>query len=109
MLCSRYPKGWSLTCEALLKLLINPPVPPAADDALLDADIDELSFGVGFTALNTCKRPPKDPFPEVPEVKAWVGQYLTQMDSQNGGRVSKFVQERLSDSAKQALLACMQG
>ena len=68
----RYAKrGWTITCQALLQLLINPPLPPAADDNIIeDRDVDELGFGAAFTALNTCKQPPKDPFPDVQDVKA---------------------------------------
>lgn len=105
----RYPKGWSLTCEALLKLLINPPVPPTADDIIVEQDVDDLSFGVGFTQLNTCKKPPVDQFPDVVDVKSWVGQQLREADGRHGGRITKFVQERLSDEARQTLVSYMQG
>ncbi|OCK79588.1 Cse1-domain-containing protein [Lepidopterella palustris CBS 459.81] len=104
----RYPKGWGLTCQKLLQLLINPPVPPTVD-VILDQDIDDLSFGVGFTQLNTCKKTPKDPFPEIVDVKKWVGEYLKRADGRHNGRISQFVQERLSSETKQALLAYMQG
>ncbi|KAF2083874.1 Cse1-domain-containing protein [Saccharata proteae CBS 121410] len=103
----RYKKGWSLTCEALLKLLINPPVMPQKDDIIPDADIDELGFGVGFTQLNTCRKAPTDPFPEIADVKVWVGQYLREADQRNGGRIGRFVAERLSEGARQALGATM--
>jgi len=125
----RYKKGWGFTCEALLKLLEVPPVLVAADDTIIpDADIDDLSFGVGFTPLNTCKKPIKDPWPEITDVKAWVGQYLKEADSRHGGKVrsfshenfhnnltltssskqiSGFVQERLSPQAREVLLSYM--
>lgn len=103
-------KGWTLTCEALLKLLINPPLPPAEDASLIeDRDVDDVGFGVGFTALNTCKAVPKDPFPQIQDVKAWVGTYLTQKDGESGGRIGKFVQERLGDDARAALSGVMSG
>lgn len=101
----RYPKGWGLTCEALLKLLINPPLPPKADadDAIVDADVDDASFGVGFTQLNTIKKAPVDDRPEVGDVKQWVGQYLKAADARHQGRIGGFVQQRLSEDAKSAL------
>ncbi|KAH7046686.1 CAS/CSE protein [Macrophomina phaseolina] len=105
----RYKKGWALTCEALLKLLINPPVAPTTDDIIPEQDVDDLSFGVGFTQLNTCRKAPQDPFPEITDVKRWVGEYLRTADQRNGGRVSAFVQERLSPEAKTALVQTMQG
>jgi len=107
----RYQKGWVLTCEALLKLLINPPVVKpahvAAAEEIADKDVDDPSFGVGFTQLNSVRKPAKDPFPEVLDVKSWVGQYLREADARNGGRIGRFVQQRLSDEAKQALMSVM--
>ncbi|KAK7535633.1 CAS/CSE protein [Phyllosticta citricarpa] len=104
----RYSKGWALTCEALLKQLLNPPVAPANDDVIADAqDVDDLGFGVGFTQLNTCKKAPVDPFPEVGEVKKWVGQYLRDADARNNGRVGSYVQSRLSEQARTALMETM--
>jgi exportin-2 (importin alpha re-exporter) len=103
----RYSKGWALTCEALLKLLINPPTAAASDDIIADQDVDDLGFGVGFTQLNTTRKAPRDPFPEITDVKAWVGEYLKQADVRNGGRIAGFVQERLSDQARGTLAALM--
>src|SRR3712207_3839096 len=61
----RYPKGWNLTTQKLIELLVNPPTVNKNDDMIAEADVDELGFGVGFTQLNTCKKPVKDPFPEI--------------------------------------------
>ncbi|KXT14347.1 hypothetical protein AC579_3998 [Pseudocercospora musae] len=107
----RYAKrGWTITCEALLKLLINPPLPPAADDiAIEDRDVDELGFGAAFTQLNTCKRPSQDPWPEVQDVKAWVGGTLREADHRHSGRIGRFVNEKLDDQGKAALQSVMQG
>ena len=99
----RYPKGWGLTCQSLIDLLVNPPVPPANDDIIPDADVDELSFGVGFTQLNTCKKVPKDPYPDITDVKAWVGQYLKDANTRTNGRIQTLVRERLAPEVKQAL------
>ncbi|KAH8726028.1 CAS/CSE protein [Phaeosphaeriaceae sp. PMI808] len=104
----RYPKGWTLTTQRLIELLVNPPVPTAADDIIPDADVDEVGFGVGFTQLNTCKKPPRDPFPEIEDVKAWVGQYLKNANERHGGRIVAIVQERLDPVSKQALAEYLQ-
>lgn len=104
-------KGWALTCEALLKLLINPPLPPSTDDGALieDKDIEDVGFGVGFTALNTCRLVSRDPFPEVQDVKVSVGEYLRAKDAETNGRIARFVQERLGEEGKLALGAVMGG
>ncbi|KAF2785572.1 Cse1-domain-containing protein [Melanomma pulvis-pyrius CBS 109.77] len=99
----RYPKGWGLTTQRLIELLVNPPVPSANDDIIPDADMDELSFGVGFTQLNTCKKPPRDPYPEITDVKAWVGRYLKDANTKTNGKIVNLVQERLGPDVKQAL------
>lgn len=103
-------RGWTLTCEALLKLLVNPPVPSQNTNEIIpDADVEDVGFGVGFTPLNTCRKPPQDPFPEVQDVKRWVGQYLNGADQRHGGRIGRYVQERLPDEGRNALVAVMQG
>ncbi|KAH7073441.1 CAS/CSE protein [Paraphoma chrysanthemicola] len=104
----RYPKGWMLTAQRLIELLVNPPVPTAADDIIPDADVDEVGFGVGFTQLNTCKKPARDPFPEIPDVKVWVANYLKDANTRHNGRIVSIVQERLDDSTKQALAQYLQ-
>lgn len=103
-------KGWGFTCEALLKLLINPPLPQSVDDLMIeDRDVEDVGFGVGFTALNTCKPVPKDPFPEVQDVKQWVGLYLREADQKTGGRIAASVAEKLGPDAQTALSSVMQG
>jgi exportin-2 (importin alpha re-exporter) len=100
---NRYPKGWGLTTQRLLELLINPPVPPPHDDIIPDADVDEVGFGVGFTQLNTCRKQARDPFPEITDVKSWVGQYLKEANVRHNGRIVSLVEERLSPDVKTAL------
>jgi exportin-2 (importin alpha re-exporter) len=103
----RYPKGWAFTCEALLKLLINPPVASAVDDVIVDQDVDDLGFGVGFTQLNTCRKGPKDLFPDVTDMKAWVGQQLNEAEGRTSGRIGSYVQERLNSQQRGALVQLM--
>jgi exportin-2 (importin alpha re-exporter) len=104
----RYPKGWTFTAQRLIELLVNPPVPTAADDIIPDADVDEVGFGVGFTQLNTCKKPPRDPFPEIADVREWVGQYLKDANRRHNGRIVSIVQERVDPVSKQALAEYLQ-
>ncbi|KIW27127.1 uncharacterized protein PV07_06896 [Cladophialophora immunda] len=96
----RYPKGWPLTCNALLKLLEDPPLPPKADDAIAELDVEDSSFGVGFTQLNTIRPPPLDPFPEITDLRRWVGHYLKAADQRHGGRIGRVVNDMSPDSKK---------
>ena len=101
---SKYSKkGWPYTCEALLKLLENPPVPfHSPDEVITDHDVDDMSFGVGFTQLSTTKPPPRDLWPEVTDVKVWVSEFLTARDKTLNGRLRGFAEERLSGEVKSA-------
>ena len=108
---TRYAKrGWTLTCNALLELLINPPLPVSGEDAAIeDRDVEELGFGAAFTQLQTCRPATKDLWPEVSDVRAWVGQALREGDQRSGGRVGKFVLEKLEGDSRSALEAVMRG
>ena len=104
----KYKKGWAYTCDALLKLLENPPLPPTVDDNVAEQDPDDMSFGVGFTQLTTIKRPPRDIKPEIKEVKSWVNACLKEADARLGGRITTFARERLSAEAAPVFAAYMQ-
>ena len=97
-----------MTCNALLKLLENPPLPSKADDLITDHDVDDSGFGQGFTQLQTIKKPFSDPWADVGDLRKWVGQYLGAADRKHSGRIGKFVNETLSPDAKQVLGAYMQ-
>lgn len=105
----RYLKGWAFTCEALLSILANAPQVSsgAGDEIVNEADVDDIGFGLGFTPLNTLKKGPRDDFPEIQDVPQWVRQYLTQANMAKGGAIAKFVTDRLSNEAKQALAMYM--
>ncbi|PWY72351.1 Cse1-domain-containing protein [Aspergillus heteromorphus CBS 117.55] len=103
---NRYKKGWGFTCEALLKLLELPPLPASKDDLIAEQDVEDMAFGVGFTALNTVRPVTKDPWPETgADLKIWTGAYLKEADKKYNGRISGFVQERLEAQAKTVLLS----
>ncbi|KAL8990668.1 MAG: hypothetical protein Q9177_000733 [Variospora cf. flavescens] len=94
----KYKKGWGFTCEALLKLLENPPILATTDDTVVDHDVDDMSFGVGFTQLQTIKRSARDNWPDVTEVKSWVGRQLQDANARQGGKIKNFATQRLSES-----------
>jgi exportin-2 (importin alpha re-exporter) len=109
---TRYPKGWALTTDTLLKLLVNPPQLTSAqmEDHITEQDPDDPSFGVGFTQLNTCKRSAQDPYPEASgDLRNWVGQYLTEANARTGGRIAKLVGERLNEEQRGNLMKVMGG
>jgi len=83
-------------------------MPVASDDAVVEVDVDDLSFGVGFTPLNTCKKLPKDDWPEAVNVKAWVGSYMTEANARQSGALAGYVQNRLPADAQQVLASYMQ-
>ena len=73
---NKYKKGWGFTCEALLKLLELPPLPASKDDVIAEHDVEDMAFGVGFTALVTIRQQVRDPWPDTgADLKLWVGKY----------------------------------
>ncbi|CCU77389.1 chromosome segregation protein Cse1 [Blumeria hordei DH14] len=105
----KYAKaGWGKTCDALLRLLETPPAPTVGTDEVVENDVDDLSFGIGFTPLNTCKEPSKDRWPEVVNVKSWVGSYVKEADSRHSGAIGRFADQRLRPEAKNVLVSYMQ-
>lgn len=96
----KYKKGWGLTCEALLGLLKNPPVPSKTDDTIAEQDPDDMSFGVGFTQLTTVRRPARDIWAQVTDVKSWVAAFVKDSNQRQGGKISSFAQERLSPEGR---------
>lgn len=92
----KYIKGWAYTCEALIKLLELAPLPVVDDSIVVEQDVDDLSFGVGFTPLNACKPQPRDVWPEVTDIKAWVGTFYADADRARQGELKNFAMERLS-------------
>ncbi|KAI8965620.1 Cse1-domain-containing protein [Daldinia sp. FL1419] len=101
----RYLKGWRFTCEAMLKLLLNPPkvTSGVGDDVVNEADVDDIGFGLGFTALNTCKKSIRDDYPEIQDITIWVRQYLTDANTRHNGAIAQYLQERLTDEGRQAM------
>lgn len=66
------------------------------DDVITEQDPDDMSFGVGFTQLTTIKKPARDQWPEITDVKAWVSECLKAADARQNGKISSFAKDRLS-------------
>ncbi|KAI0379999.1 Cse1-domain-containing protein [Hypomontagnella monticulosa] len=100
----RYVKGWRFTCEAMLKMLLNPPKVGGGigDDIVNEADVDDIGFGLGFTALNTCKKAARDDYPEIQDITQWVRQYFTDANARHNGAIASYM-ERLTDEGRQAM------
>ena len=103
----KYKKGWGYTCEALLKLLENPPILAATEDIIVEQDPDDMSFGVGFTQLTTIRKQARDHWPEVTDVKMWVSDYLKTANAKQKRKITSYAQERLSAEAASALAVYM--
>ena len=104
----KYPKGWGHTCGGLLKLMKDPPrPPPRGEGEIVDQDADDISFGVGFTQLSTCKRPAQEPFPEITDLKQWMAQTMKAADEKSGGKLNEYVHQRLDEEQREHLVSYM--
>ena len=79
----------------------------AADDAIVEQDVDDMSFGVGFTQLTTIRQPARDQWPEITDVKKWVGEYLRAADTRKNGKMRSYAGQRLSLEAQTVLQSYM--
>lgn len=101
----KFVKGWGNSCRILLSLLANPPVVGggSGDEIIAEADVDDIGFGVSFTALNTCKPLVRDDFPDVVNVTSWVREYMIAANQRHAGAVEGFVSQRLNPGEQQAI------
>lgn len=101
----KFAKGWANTCRTLLQLLANPPTVTSGtgDEIIAEADVDDIGFGMSFTALNTCKALARDDFPQVVNVVSWVKEYMVSANQRTGGALEKFIGERLGQEEQQAI------
>jgi exportin-2 (importin alpha re-exporter) len=103
-----YPKGWAFSCNHLLDLLINPPKIDGKEAMAHEHDVEDMSFGVGYTELVSIRRPAIDYFPGIQVGKEWVGQEFTAANNQTNGQIGRYIQERLEPSSQSALMNYMQ-
>ncbi|OAA64503.1 chromosome segregation protein [Niveomyces insectorum RCEF 264] len=101
----KYVKGRANTCLSLLDLLKNPPqvTSGVGDEVVNEADVDDIGFGIGYTPLNTCKRGPRDDFPEVENAKQWVGTFIKEANVRHNGEIFAFVAKDLQPEPQAAL------
>lgn len=105
----KFIKGWANSCRILLSLLANPPVVAAGldEEIITEASVDDIGFGMTFTALNTCKPQPRDDFPEIVDVAAWVKEYMVSANQRHGGAVEGFITQRLPPEQQQVMAQYM--
>ncbi|KAI1765599.1 putative mportin-alpha export receptor [Hypoxylon sp. FL1150] len=102
----RYQKGWGYTGQTMLQMLVNVPkvTSGVGDDVVNEADVDDIGFGLGFTALNTCKKSARDDFPEIQDIKVWVRQFLLDANNRHNGAIASYM-DRLTPEAQSAMMA----
>jgi len=105
----KFQKGWANTCRILMELLINPPTVArgVGDEVIAEADVDDIGFGLTFTALNTCKSVAHDHF-EMPDVTVWVRQYMTKADQRQNGAIAGFIMNRMPPEQRDAMVKYLQ-
>lgn len=101
----RFAKGWGNTCRVLLNLLASPPTVTSGsgDEIIAEANVDDIGFGMSFTALNTCKPLAKDDFAEISNVASWVKEYVVAANQRHGGAIHGFIGERLPPEQQAAM------
>ena len=101
----RFQKGWANSCRNLLDLLANPPTVAGGvgDEIIAEADVDDIGFGMTFTALNTCKPLARDDFPDVVSVTTWVKEYMAAANQRHGGAIERFIDQRLTPEEQKAI------
>lgn len=105
----KYMKGWGYTCNHMLDLLKNAPTVAAGHgDDIMEADVDDIGFGLGYTPLSTCKRGPRDDFGDITNIESWVGQYVKDANQRHGGAIAKFAAERLAPEVQSVFATYLQ-
>lgn len=101
----RFQKGWAHSARMLLSLLVNPPTVTSGfgDEIIAEADVDDIGFGISYTALNTCRPIARDEYAEITDVKKWVSEYIAAANQRHSGAIMGFIAERLGDQEKAAL------
>ncbi|CRK26364.1 hypothetical protein BN1708_014506 [Verticillium longisporum] len=101
----QFKKGWARSVGLLLTLLVNPPVVTSGvgDEFIAEADVDDIGFGLSYTALNTCRPITRDDYPEVTAVAPWVSAYINSANNTHGGQISNYIAERLTPEQQEAL------
>jgi exportin-2 (importin alpha re-exporter) len=91
--------------------MLELPQVPGGDDVterLHEADIDEMSFGVSFASLITCRKAPKDVQPRILDLKKFVGEKLNEVNSATNGVVVNKISNEASPDMQQIVQKYMQ-
>ncbi|KAG6001996.1 hypothetical protein E4U54_000965 [Claviceps lovelessii] len=106
----KFMKGWANSCRTLLSLLANPPTVAgsAGDEIISEASVDDIGFGMTFTALNTCKPLARDDFPEIQNVASWVKEYMVAANHRHNGAVAEFISQRLPPEQQKVMMQYIQ-
>lgn len=101
----KFMKGWANSCRILLSLLANPPAVAAGqgDEIITESSVDDIGFGMTYTALNTCRPLARDDFPDVQNVTTWVKQYMVEANRRHGGAIEGFITQRLPPEQQEAI------
>ncbi|KAJ6438573.1 chromosome segregation protein Cse1 [Purpureocillium lavendulum] len=101
----KFMKGWGNSCRILLSLLANPPAVSGGlgDEIITETSVDDIGFGMTFTALNTCRPVGQDDFPEVVDVTKWVKSYMVAANARHGGAIEGFISQRLPADQQEAI------
>ncbi|KAG8412925.1 importin-alpha export receptor [Metarhizium acridum] len=101
----KFMKGWANSCRILLSLLANPPAVAAGrgDEIITESSVDDIGFGMTYTALNTCRPLARDDFPDVQNVTTWVKQYMAEASQRHGGAIEGFITQRLPPEQQEAI------
>jgi exportin-2 (importin alpha re-exporter) len=106
----KFQKGWANTCRIMMDLLVNPPTVASGlgDEVIAEADVDDIGFGLTFTALNTCKPVVTDDFADIQDVVAWVRGYMQSANQRHGGAIASFITSRLPPDQRDAVVKYLQ-
>ncbi|PHH78008.1 hypothetical protein CDD82_3265 [Ophiocordyceps australis] len=101
----KFMKGWANSCRILLSLLANPPTVSTGLDTeiITEASVDDVGFGVTFTALNTCRPLARDDFPEIVNITTWVKEYMVAANQRHSGAIEGFITQRLPAEEQKAI------
>ncbi|KAG6026777.1 hypothetical protein E4U19_002414 [Claviceps sp. Clav32 group G5] len=106
----KFMKGWANSCRILLSLLANPPVVAAGagDEIITEASVDDIGFGMTYTALNTCKPLARDDFSDIQNVAQWVKEYMVAANQRHNGAIAGFISQRLPQEQQDAIMKYLQ-
>ncbi|RPA83879.1 Cse1-domain-containing protein [Ascobolus immersus RN42] len=99
----KYPQTFIPTLTTLLKMLELPQVPGGDDvtERLHEADIDDVSFGVSFASLITCRKAPKDVDSRILDLRRFVGEKLNEVNTATNGAVVNRIAAEASPEMQQ--------